>query len=252
MLKTFLSHPQTRGIDIDDIRTTVIRCDIIRSKQFLSKLYLEWYKEISKRLQIDNHVLELGSGSGFLSEIIPNIITSELFPVPGVERVVDAHKLPFKDNELDSIVMTDVLHHIPDVTKFFHEATRCIKHNGRLVMIEPWNTPWSKWVYQNLHHEPFDPNGGWTFPSSGPLSGANGALPWILFERDREQFERQFSDWSIEEIKIFMPFSYLLSGGVSFRSFLPGLSYRFVRWLEKPLESLGWGMFAIITIVKSN
>ena len=68
-------------------------------------------------------------------------------------------------------------------------------------MIEPWNNPWAKWVYQNLHHEPFDPNAGWTLPASGPLSGANGALPWILFERDRKKFEQHFIGWSIKEIK---------------------------------------------------
>ena len=110
----------------------------------------------------------------------------------------------------------------------------------------------TKWVYQNLHHEPFDTNAGWTLPASGPLSGANGALPWILFERDRKKFEQQFIGWSIEEIKTFMPFAYLLSGGVSMRSFAPEGSYRFVRWLEKGAETKNWGMFAIIKLVKVN
>jgi hypothetical protein len=37
----------------------------------------------------------------------------------------------------------------------------------------------------------------WSFPAVGPLSGANGALPWILFERDRARFEREFPQWVI-------------------------------------------------------
>ena len=44
------------------------------------------------------------------------------------------------DASLDGIVMTDVLHHIPDCTSLFHEAARVIRPGGRVVMIEPWNT----------------------------------------------------------------------------------------------------------------
>ena len=145
--------------------------------------------EIKKRIPTGFIPHEIGSGAGFFQEIVPNLITSELFPVPGIDRVSDAKNLPFNDDELDCIVMTDVLHHIPDVCKFFQEATRCVKPGGCIVMIEPWNTPWAQWFFQNLHSEPFDPDAGWTFPSSGPLSDANGTLPWILFERDRKKFE---------------------------------------------------------------
>ena len=250
LLNKILSHPLTRGKNIDDPQTTILRRDIIKSKPFLQKLYLEWYTEIKKRIPTGCITLELGSGAGFFREIIPNLITTELFSAPGIDKVIDAHYLPFNDNELGSIVMTDVMHHIPDICKFFQEATRCVKVGGCIVMIEPWNNPWAKWVYQNLHHEPFDTNAGWTLPTSGPLSGANGALPWILFERDRKKFEKQFIGWSVEEIKTIMPFSYLLSGGVSLRSFAPGSSYRFVRWLEKGAESKNWGMFAIIKLIK--
>ena len=252
LINHIFSHPLTRGKNIDDPQTSILRRKIIKSKPFLKKIYLEWYSEIKKRIPIDSSIIELGSGAGFFQEIIPHLITTELFEAPGIDKVIDAHKLPFKENELDSIVMTDVLHHIPDVCKFFYEANRCIKVGGSIVMIEPWNNPWSKWVYQNLHHEPFDTNAGWKLESSGPLSGANGALPWILFERDKKKFERKFNNWSIEEIKTFMPFVYLLSGGVSLRSFAPGLSYQFIRWLEKGAEHMNFGMFALIKLVKLN
>jgi hypothetical protein len=60
-------------------------------------------------------------------------------------------------------------------------------------MIEPWVTPWSRLVYTRMHHEPFVPAAAqWEFLTTGPLSGANGALPYILFSRDRAQFELEF------------------------------------------------------------
>jgi len=45
-----------------------------------------------------------------------------------------------------------------------------------------------------LHHEPFNARSEhWRFDSSGPLSGANGALAWIVFRRDRRRFEKTLS-----------------------------------------------------------
>ena len=39
-------------------------------------------------------------------------------------------------------------------------------------------------------------------------SGANGALPWILFTARSRQFEREFPQWSVELIEPLMPFRY--------------------------------------------
>ena len=61
------------------------------------------------------------------------------------------------------------------------------------MLIEPWRTAWSEIIYRRFHYEPFRPDARtWEFDSPGPLSGANGALPWIVFERDRTAFEREF------------------------------------------------------------
>ena len=73
----------------------------------------------------------------------------------------------------------------------------------------------------------------WEFPQTGPLSGANGALPWILFVRDRERFERDFPMWRVQSIRPIMPFRYLVSGGVSLRSLTPGWSFEIWSALEK-------------------
>jgi SAM-dependent methyltransferase len=250
LIHRILAHPLTRNMDVDDPRTTALRREIIQKKAFLRQIYCEWYARLSASMRPDARFLELGSAAGFLRKFVPTLITSELFPTPGVDRIVDARKLPFADHELDGIVMTDVLHHIPDVALFFHEATRCIKPGGRILMIEPWNTPWSRWVYQRLHSEPFEPEAGWTIPDTGPLSGANGALPWILFERDRERFRTEFPEWRIDSIELLMPFSYLLSGGVSMRALLPGWAYRPIRWIESKSNQRRWAMFALIQLTR--
>ncbi|MBE0558464.1 MAG: methyltransferase type 11, partial [Proteobacteria bacterium] len=120
----------------------------------------------------------------------------------------------------------------------------------RCLLIEPWNTPWARWVYRHLHHEPFDPDGGWGISSTGPLSGANGALPWILIERDRSLFCRQFPEWRISSAVPMMPLVYLLSGGVSLRSLMPVWAYQWIRRMERSIAGMErkCGMFAFIVL----
>lgn len=151
--------------------------------------------------------------------------------------ILDGMALPFAQASLRGLVMTDVLHHLPAPRRFFAEAARCVRPEGVLVFIEPWVTPWSRLVYTRLHHEPFCPEAVvWEFPPRGPLSGANGALPWIIFERDGAQFAREFPEWHIHVIDRMMPFRYLVSGGVSLRSLMPGRTFGMWRGLEKFLQ----------------
>lgn len=248
-IRNFLAHPLTKGLDIDDPDTTALRLQIVRSKPFLLQIYREWYQLIASNFNETDQVLELGSGAGFMKEYLPKLITSELFETPGVDRVLDAHQMDVGNACLDGIVMTDVLHHIPDCDLFFHEALRVLKPGGKLVMIEPWYTPWSGFVYKNFHHEPFEPDAAsWKFPAKGPLSSANGAIPWMVFKRDHGIFEARYPELRVEYLRPLMPLVYLLSGGIATRNLLPGWFYPLVRFLERHLQEPRWGMFAYIVV----
>ena len=244
------SHPLTRGIDVDDPQSTLLRRRIIQEKVFLRRVYSEWYGLICRHLPWENaKVLEIGSGAGFLKHMIPQLITSEVFPLEGVDRVEDATALSFANSSLDAIVMTDVLHHVPDVSRFFAEAARALRDDGAIVLIEPWRTRWSEWVYTHLHHEPFRADtGDWRLPPGGPLSMANGAIPWIVFDRDRKRFERENPGLTIEVIEPLMPFAYLASGGVSLRALLPGGAYPIIRGFERRVLRERGAMFALIVV----
>ncbi|MEM6458681.1 MAG: class I SAM-dependent methyltransferase [Planctomycetota bacterium] len=229
MLRGLLAHPLTRGLDLDDPATTRLRRRIIREKPFLRAIYDEWYGTLARQLPGEGDVpgwaLELGSGAGYLDEVVPRLITSDVFTCPGLKLVADARRMPLPDASLRGVAMVDVLHHVPGVEEFFSEAARVVKVGGTVAMIEPWVSRWSTWVYQNLHHEPFRPDAAdWSIPAAGPLSGANGALPWLVFVRDRARFEDEFRGWRVETLRPLMPLRYLVSGGVSMRSLAPGWS----------------------------
>ena len=122
-------------------------------------------------------------------------------------------------------------------------------------MVEPWVTPWSRLIYGSLHHEPFDPDAStWIGTPGRPLSEANGALPWIVFERDRKKFTSDFPGLRLHSIRPIMPLRYLLSGGVSIRQLMPDWTYRFWSRIDRRLVriSTATAMFAVIVVRRTE
>lgn len=224
---------------LDDPRTTDIRKTILRSKPFLMQIYRAWYSWLARGLpDVRGPVVELGSGPGFLEEYIPGLVTTEITWHRGLSAVLDAQLLPFQTNTLRAIVCTNVMHHLPSVRAFLREGFRCLRPGGKILMIEPWLSRWSRIIYGHFHHEPFQPNRrNWDFASSGPLSGSNQALPWMVFERDRQQFEHEFPMLRIAQIEPCMPLAYLLSGGYTAPALAPVWAFRLIRRLERLLPN---------------
>lgn len=252
----WLKLPETKDIhDLDAPSTSLLHAKIIQKKPFLKKLYLDFYRQFKKTIGENTEsklLVELGSGGGFIQEVIPNVVTSDIIKLPDVDQQFSALKMPFKNKTVDSFLMIDVLHHIKEPRLFFKELNRCLKVGGKIMMIEPANTLWGRFIWQNFHHEPFDPSGKWELKKTGRLSSANGALPWIIFYRDRRRFENEFPSLKILELKSHTPFRYLISGGVSVRQLLPSFNYNLVKAIEKILSPFNkyLGMFLTIELKK--
>ncbi|PJE64600.1 MAG: hypothetical protein COU90_02050 [Candidatus Ryanbacteria bacterium CG10_big_fil_rev_8_21_14_0_10_43_42] len=240
---------------ISDAALTLLHGRIIKKKPFLKKIYEDFYKEQKEKIPAIGKqpvIVELGSGSGFIKDIIPNTITSDVLELPGIDMQFSALQMPFASSSVDVFLMLNTFHHIPDAEAFLHEMERCLKKGGRIIMIEPANTLWARFIYKNFHPEPFDPSAGWRFHSKGPLLSANGALPWIVFLRDRARFDKEYKSFRIVALRMHTPFRYLVSGGVSMRGLLPLFLYPVVKGVEYLLMPLSGyiGMFITIEVEK--
>jgi len=242
------------AFDLDDPRTTLAHRDIILQKPFLKKLYQDWYKVFiaeARKIKNGKH-LEIGSGGGFLKEEFPEVVTSDILSLPNVDQVFSAEQLPFKNNELASIIMLNVFHHIPKPYLFLKEAQRTLVPGGIVIMTEPANSTLGRFIYKRFHHEPFEEKGGREIEPGNPLSNSNQALPYIYFERDTELFKKEFPHLKIRSIKYHSPFSYVISGGVSRSAMLPFFMYPLVKgieWLLSPFARQ-LGLFCTVELEK--
>lgn len=227
---------------LDLPETSLQHRDIVLSKPFLKRIHQDWYtgfKQYALASNVEGKMIEIGAGGGFLKDVFPEVITSDIMPLSVCDMQFSATDMPFENNTLKAIFMLNVLHHIPNNEAFFTEASRTLRSGGFIYMIEPATTWFSKFIYKNFHHEPFDENvEDWKFASKGPLSDANGALPFIIFKRDLKKFQTLFPDLELITFKYHTPFKYLISGGLSKPALVPYFMYGFISFIENLFSPL--------------
>lgn len=250
--KDLLRQPGTAGLDLDSAEATEAHQRLIRTKGALRAVYEGYYgqfEEVLERAPIDGARVEIGSGGGFLGEVIDGLVTVDVRPGARVDAVASAMELPFDGESVAALFMLNVLHHLPDPGRFFEELSRVLVPGGRCALIEPYVSPLSRIIYGRLHHEPFDPERErWEIDGEAAMTSANDALPWIVFVRDRRRFDAAFPLLEVERITPHTVLSYLLSGGLSYRSLVPGpVMERIVR-AERAAGSLVSPLASMMTV----
>jgi len=246
-----------RTTSLNDATRHRFLIETIKKKDALRNFYDEAYEKFAACLkrcpEEKGIILELGSGGGFIKERLPEVITSDTIPYPNVDQIVDATQLPFDSNSIKAIFLLNTLHHISNVRQFFLEADRCLMEGGRIFITDQHPGFFSKPILKWFHHEPFDmKKSDWHFESSGPLSGANGALAWIVFQRDRKLFEAEFPRLKIVCHEAHTPLLYWLSGGLKRWSLAPRAIISEIKKIEERLIKLNrnFGSFVDIELVK--
>ncbi len=258
LFKKLWGHPLAVHAEVDDAKAVECHRRILESKPLLRRQYMKWYRECLVAFEETRHLtgplVEVGSGGGFLDRVIPNLLKTDVASNPFVDRVMDATKLDFSDNEVRAIFLISVLHHIPKPGEFLREAQRCLKVGGRLVMVEPHNSFIQRFLCKYLdHYEYFDDTiREWENVFSGRMTHANLALPWVIFVRDEDRFHREFPQLRIKRIKYTTFLSLVITGGMSYRAFVPSFCWPLldlIEWLATPFMKV-LGTIMVIDIEK--
>ena len=97
----------------------------------------------------DKKVLEVGSGRGYLQDIVPDYTGLDISPSVANhyhKRFVaaSATEMPFPDDSFDALWTIWVIEHIPQPEKVFREIRRVLKPGGVAYLDPAWNcTPWA-------------------------------------------------------------------------------------------------------------
>jgi SAM-dependent methyltransferase len=255
-MKIFNFNCLTKKESLDDLSTAQVHAEKLEKNLFLRKLYADFYKEFVDIAESDPNGLyiEIGSGMGFIKKLSSRVKTSDIRALPGLDLCFSAEKMPFEDASVSGIFMLNVFHHIKDPEKFLGEIQRCLKKGGKIIMIEPANTIFSRFIYKNFHHEPFNAKSGWEVDGTSHLGDANGALPWIVFFRDIEKFQKKFPKLKVIKKECHTPFRYILSGGFSSFQMMPSFFYGGIKKIETILSPFNnyTGMFLTVEMEKTS
>ena len=102
--------------------------------------FLRSIQRPSQRLRAP--ILEVGSGTSPLKQFLPNIITSDVLDLDYLDLVFDCHEIDkldaIKDNSIDVITLTNVLHHLKSPIAFLNHAASKLKSGGKVIATEPF------------------------------------------------------------------------------------------------------------------
>ncbi|MEW6008098.1 MAG: class I SAM-dependent methyltransferase [Candidatus Omnitrophota bacterium] len=253
-------RPDVRNLDIDSREAISIHRRIIKKSPLLTEHYnfiYRYFKKIEDSLEYLNFPsLEIGSGGGFLKEFLPNVITSDIVESEGIDRVEDVTCLSFPDNSLKAIYANGVLHHIEDPGKCLEEIQRVLVSDGIFVCNEPSSSSFGYFMNKNFHNEYTNKLlKRWKIEDKtieGRLTKVNMALPYIIFKRDAYIFTQRFKRLKIISFIYHDFLRYTLSGGLTYKPFVPHFLYGVVNFIEfifRPLMQL-FGNNMIVTIKK--
>ncbi|MDB5093375.1 MAG: Methyltransferase type 11 [Candidatus Eremiobacteraeota bacterium] len=124
--------------------------------------------------QVHGTLVDVGCGAQPYRILVPKAVTyigidkadaQQLFGYYNPEtRYYDGEEWPVDDESADVVLATETLEHVKEPDRFLHEAYRCLRSGGRLILTVPFAARWH-----------FIPADYWRFTPSGLLHLLSGA-----------------------------------------------------------------------------
>jgi SAM-dependent methyltransferase len=225
-------------------------------KPILRRVYNdEFFARLLASRKPNGPSIEVGAGPGFFKQFAPDILSTDLIWCPWLDAIADAQQLPFRANSVANVFGLDMLHHLATPMTFLSDVSRILVPGGRLILVEPWITPFSYFIFRFLHQErcdlsetPWVQNQAGTAPEKMAFDG-NQAIPYLLFgRRHRSSTLSSLPELKVLTLEPFCLFAYLLSGGFKPMNLLPESLYSALSKFERATSPL-WRRVAALRVL---
>jgi SAM-dependent methyltransferase len=223
-------------------------------KPALRKAYHDFYRLIASQLSNLPHskVVELGSGIGSIKDVIPQCLTTDMFPTPWSDQVENAYQLSFQDEAVSDLILVDVFHHLQYPGTALDEFHRVLRPGGKVIMLEPCIGALGSLVFGLFHQEGLKFNHviEWNAPAGQSLESpdyytSQGNATKIFLGKS---YREQLKIWNHIEVIRLSALAYLASGGYTKPQLLFNQAFPLIKATERWFDVLP-ALFATRMIV---
>jgi SAM-dependent methyltransferase len=254
----FLRDPSIEHTDVDGENRLTLHAQILARKPMLRGVFTNFHHIFrrldEKWLSALGLRIELGAGIAPIRDSYPDVLATDVVYGKHLDRILDAEKMDLPENSVRAIYGQNCFHHFPHPDQFFGELDRVLAPGGGAILLDPYYGPFAAFLFKRLFAtEGFDKHfPSWETPVTGPMNGANQALSYIVFVRDRDEFERKHPTLKIVEQKLCRNYmKYLLSGGLNFKQLCPNWAAPIISFMELVFSPLNrWLALHHIVVVR--
>lgn len=256
----FLSEPLLADMDVDGMSRLDLHRTMLANKRMLRDVFIEFhhlFKKLDQQFFSGKGAeVELGAGISPMRDSYPNVLATDIVDAHHLDKVINAEAMDLPDNSVRTIYGQNCFHHFPHPDKFLFELERVLIPGGGAILLEPYYGPFASFLFKRLFRtEGFDKAfPSWETPVEGPMNGANQALSYIVFVRDRAELERKHPSLKIvHEQRVGNYLKYVISGGLNFRQLLPDSMTSTISYIEKLLYPFNrWFALHHIVVIRKN
>lgn len=255
-----LRYPSIENIDVDGKDRLLIHGNILANKPMLREVFTDFHHAFrrldEKYLSAQGLKIELGAGVAPIRDSYSDVLATDIVFGAHLDRVLDAERMDLPDNSVRTIYGQNCFHHFPHPDRFFLELDRVLAPGGGVILLEPYYGPFATFLFKRLFKtEGFDKDfPSWETPTSGPMNGANQALSYIVFVRDKNDFEQKHPKLKMVRQELCGNYmKYLISGGLNFRQLLPNWTTPLIGCLQFFLAPLNrWMALHHIVVIRKE
>jgi hypothetical protein len=259
-IKNLLKENYVEHENVESDKILGIQKKILKNKKLTKKVFSNYYFKCMKINETwflgEGDVIELGSGTSFIKDYFPDVITSDTRQHNSIDLVLDSQKMNLEEKSVRAFIGINCFHHFSNPRLFFKELDRVLISNGGCILIEPYHGTLAKFLFNHLHDtEYFDINQTDWEQDSKNMANANQALSYIIFKRDLNIFKNENPNLDlIFSERINDTFSHIMSGGLNYKQLVPGpliIIPKILDHLSKPFSK--WlSLHQIIVLKKKN